>query len=258
MVPSGQAVAVRSRALSWYLAALGTALRARRAHAAVPRPRDPEPHGAWLAERAAGARRICLTTYASSAVRVCAAARAMGVDLARRRLHRHRRAVHGGPEERRRSRRRATPSSATASTRPARSASVAGSRGRRTTFTCSATCTRSCQRSRTARRLRIRRRRVPGHLAPRLGSQGAAQRGERRLRDRGATAVRLPLGASDWTRISGRSAASRSSRTEGMTFAARRPAPHPRRGAAGALRRAPAPTTSSSRKRATAGSPGWS
>ncbi len=74
-------VPVRSRALTWYVSALGRLF----GHA-LPTPtfldlQDPGRMAQWLATRAVRGRRTCLTTYASSAVRVCAAARAMGVDL---------------------------------------------------------------------------------------------------------------------------------------------------------------------------------
>jgi hypothetical protein len=70
-----------SHAIMWYLRALGTLF----GHA-VPRPvfldlQDPGRMALWLARRAHEGKPICLTANASSAVRVCAAAKAMGLIL---------------------------------------------------------------------------------------------------------------------------------------------------------------------------------
>jgi hypothetical protein len=70
-----------SRAIIWYLGALGRLF----GHA-VPKPvfldlLDPERMARWLAGRTKADKPICLTTYASSAVRVCAAAGTNGIDL---------------------------------------------------------------------------------------------------------------------------------------------------------------------------------
>ena len=74
-------LSVRSRALSAYLRALG-----RLAGWAPPPPvfldlQEPGRLARWLADRLHRGLRTCLTTYASSAVRVCAAAREIGLDL---------------------------------------------------------------------------------------------------------------------------------------------------------------------------------
>jgi hypothetical protein len=71
----------KSRAISWYLSALGKLF----GHS-LPRPvfldlQDPGRMAQWLANRAKAGRRTCLTTYASSAVRVCAAAKELGLDF---------------------------------------------------------------------------------------------------------------------------------------------------------------------------------
>lgn len=71
----------KSRAISWYLSALGRLF----GHS-LPRPvfldlQDPGRMAQWLASRAKAGQRTCLTTYASSAVRVCAAAKEMGLDF---------------------------------------------------------------------------------------------------------------------------------------------------------------------------------
>jgi hypothetical protein len=71
----------RSQAISWYLSALG-----RLFGYSLPRPvfldlQDPGRMALWLANRAKGGQHTCLSTYASSAVRVCAAAKEMGLDL---------------------------------------------------------------------------------------------------------------------------------------------------------------------------------
>jgi hypothetical protein len=70
-----------SRAASRYLAVLG-----RLVGRPLPTPafldlRDPERMARWLAERARAGEPICLTTYASSAVRVAAAAATCAIDL---------------------------------------------------------------------------------------------------------------------------------------------------------------------------------
>ncbi len=70
-----------SHAIIWYLAALGKLFGY-----SVPTPvfldlQDPGRMALWLAKRVREGTPICLTTYASSAVRVCAAAKPMGVDL---------------------------------------------------------------------------------------------------------------------------------------------------------------------------------
>ena len=66
-----------------YLALLG-----RLAGVRLPRPvfhdlRDPRGMAEWLAARAAGRRALCVTAYASSAVRVAGEARDRGLDLER-------------------------------------------------------------------------------------------------------------------------------------------------------------------------------
>lgn len=76
-------VPFRLRALGWYVAALGRLFGHR-----LPTPvfldlQDPGRMARWLANRAGRGRPTCLTTYASSAVRVSAAARDMGLDLSR-------------------------------------------------------------------------------------------------------------------------------------------------------------------------------
>lgn len=70
-----------SYAIIWYLATLGKVVGY-----SVPTPvfldlRDPGRMAVWLAKRAEAGKPVCLTTYASSAVRVCAAAKAMGIHL---------------------------------------------------------------------------------------------------------------------------------------------------------------------------------
>ncbi len=71
----------KSRAISAYLSALG-----RLFGYSFPRPvfldlQDPGRMAQWLADRARAGQRTCLSTYVSSAVRVCSAAKAMGLDL---------------------------------------------------------------------------------------------------------------------------------------------------------------------------------
>ena len=70
-----------SRSIMWYLWGLGTLFGY-----SVPRPvfldlRDPGRMALWLARHAQEGKPICLTANASSAVRVCAAAKTMGLVL---------------------------------------------------------------------------------------------------------------------------------------------------------------------------------
>ena len=74
-------LSLRSRVLAKYLSALG-----RLSGVAMPLPtfldlREPARMARWLADHARGGRRVCLTTYGSSVVRVCTAARELGLDL---------------------------------------------------------------------------------------------------------------------------------------------------------------------------------
>jgi hypothetical protein len=70
-----------THAIARYLAALGKAF----GHS-LPTPvfldlQDPERMARWLAAHTRDLRPVCLSTYASSAVRVCAAAKQAGIDL---------------------------------------------------------------------------------------------------------------------------------------------------------------------------------
>ena len=72
---------IKTRLGAAYLSLLG-----RFAGARLPRPvfhdlRDPGGLAEWLATRASGRRAVCVTTYASSAVRIADAARHRGLDL---------------------------------------------------------------------------------------------------------------------------------------------------------------------------------
>ena len=64
-----------------YLAALGRLLGCRLPTPAFFDLRAPDRMAAWLATRLKEGKRICVTTYASSAVRICTAAKEMGVTL---------------------------------------------------------------------------------------------------------------------------------------------------------------------------------
>jgi hypothetical protein len=69
------------RAGSWYLAALSRLSSARLPVAAYLDLMDPGRLAAWLAARLHHSRQVCVTTYASSAVRVADAARERGISL---------------------------------------------------------------------------------------------------------------------------------------------------------------------------------
>jgi hypothetical protein len=66
---------------SRYLAAVGRLLGCRLPTPAFLDLRAPDRMAAWLATRLKEGKRICVTTYASSAVRICAAAKEIEVDL---------------------------------------------------------------------------------------------------------------------------------------------------------------------------------
>jgi hypothetical protein len=74
-------LSARHRAVSHYIALLG-----RLASHTLPPPRfidvaEPERVAEWLAEQVRARRRVCLTTYASSAVRIAVAAKHRGLPL---------------------------------------------------------------------------------------------------------------------------------------------------------------------------------